>query len=104
MLLVMRLQPNVKGHFMAFNMVKDYKNKALQATVSYFKDTNDTVYRSNTINWVLMAITWQIHTSNATLRYSVNNFLIGSWVNAAMGPGLHVPLTWQLSIFFFGDI
>ena len=46
-------------------MLKDYKNKALQATVSYFKDTNNTIYRSITINWVLMAII--LHTSNATM-------------------------------------
>mgnify|MGYP002803582734 CR=1 FL=1 len=42
---------------MALNMVKDYKNKALQAAVSYFKDTNNIVYRSNKVNWVPMGIT-----------------------------------------------
>ena len=53
-------------------MIKDYKNKALQATVSYSKDTNNAVYRSNTINWLLMAIT--MHTSNAAIRYLRGQF------------------------------
>ena len=41
---------------MGFIMFKGYKNKALQATVSYLTDTNNTVYRSNTIVMYAMLI------------------------------------------------
>ena len=47
-------------------MVKDYKNKTLQATVSYFKDTNNIVYRLNTVNWVPMGIT--MHNTRSRTR------------------------------------
>ena len=64
----------MKGYFLGVwpPTWSDYKNKALQATVSYFKNTNNTVYRSNTINWVLMAIT--MHTDSATMRYLRGQF------------------------------